>query len=68
MDVDLPEVVGVAFRPLSKTCFDHRLEETISPKTIAKGFARLPVGEEQIAIALRLGDLPQLIQVRHHWR
>ena len=45
MDVDLPEVVGVAFSPLRKTCFDHRLEETISPKAIAEGFPRLPIGE-----------------------
>ena len=67
MVVDLPEAVEVAFRPLSKSCFDHRLEGTISPKVIAKGFPRLPVGEEQIVLGLGLRVRSRLIVVRHDW-
>jgi hypothetical protein len=65
--VDLAEVVEVAFRPLSKSCFDQRLEGTISPKVIAKGFPLPPVGEEQIALGRGLRVLPRLIVVRHNW-
>ena len=67
MVVDLPEVVEVAFRPLSKSCFDHRLEVTISSKVIAQGFPRLPVGEEQIALGRGLRVLSRLMTVRHDW-